>query len=71
MKKLLFFFGLMCSIIFGGGFANRLIRDGEFYIAEFIGGVLGCIFMLISLFIEKRENFTLKLLKRSDRLLRK
>ena len=36
-------------IIFGGGFLIRFIRDSEFYIAEFIVGVIGIILFIIGL----------------------
>lgn len=32
------------TMIFGGGFLIRFIRDSDFYIAEFIGGVIGTSF---------------------------
>lgn len=51
MKYGLLFFGIALSIIFGGGFLIRLLRDGDFYIAEFSGGVLGIILITLSIFI--------------------
>lgn len=50
MKYWLIFFGIALSIIFGGGFLIRFMRDGDFYIAEFIGGIIGIAILLIGLF---------------------
>ncbi|WP_421378165.1 hypothetical protein ACOJQI_12290 [Bacillus salacetis] len=56
MKRPLFYFGLMLTVIFGGGFLIRLIRDGDFYIAEFGVGVLGLLLLVVSLFIGKSQS---------------
>ena len=50
MKYWLLFFGVIITIIFGGGFLIRLVRDGDFYFAEFIGGIIGIIILLLGLF---------------------
>lgn len=50
MKYWILFFGVIITIIFGGGFLIRLVRDGDFYIAEFIGGIIGIIILLLGLF---------------------
>ena len=51
--------GLLMILIFGGGFLIRFIRDGDFYIAEFIGSVIGIVILLIGIFSIK-ENSVLK-----------
>ena len=38
------------NFIFGGGFLIRFVRDGDFYIAEFGGGIIGIVILLIGLF---------------------
>jgi len=58
MRYWLMSLGISLTIIFGGGFLIRLLRDGDFYIAEFIGGVIGIILLLIRLFITKKNNET-------------
>ena len=63
MKYWLLFFGVMMTIIFGGGFLIRLVRDGDFYIAEFIVGIIGIIVLIASFFIKgsmKPDNTFLK-----------
>ncbi|MBM7602561.1 hypothetical protein JOC75_000531 [Metabacillus crassostreae] len=50
MKQWILSIGVIITIIFGGGFLIRLMRDGEFYIAEFIGGMFGIVMLLIWLF---------------------
>lgn len=49
-------FGLLLILIFGGGFLIRMMRDGDFYVAEFIGGVAGIIILLIGTFSKKNPN---------------
>jgi len=44
--------GLIITIIFGGGFLIRLVRDGEFYLAEFMGGIIGILVMIAVLFMK-------------------
>jgi hypothetical protein len=51
MKYGLLSVGIAFSVIFGGGFLIRLLRDGDFFIAEFSGGVLGIILITLSIFI--------------------
>ncbi|MDG5786213.1 hypothetical protein QA612_01830 [Evansella sp. AB-P1] len=63
MKYSLFLLGLITTIIFGGLFLRRLLIDGEFYIFEFIVGIIGIIILLIGLFKKgsmKPENSFLK-----------
>jgi len=50
LKYWLVFFGVGITIIFGGGFLIRFVRDGDFYIAEFVGGIIGIVILLIGLF---------------------
>lgn len=60
MKNWILSFGIIITIIFGGGFLIRLLRDGEFYIAECIGGIFGIVMLLIWLFKKsslKSDNF--------------
>ncbi|KSU64460.1 hypothetical protein AS034_01055 [[Bacillus] enclensis] len=60
MKQALSFFGMALIVIFGGGFLIRLIRDGDFYIAEFAGGVIGLVLLVMALVVklkgEKEER---------------
>jgi hypothetical protein len=49
IKQGFFFFGMALTVIFGGGFLIRYVRDGEFYIAEFIGGVIGFVFLIAAM----------------------
>lgn len=49
MKNFLLTLSMGMIIIFGGGFLIRFIRDSEFYIAEFIVGVIGIILFIIGL----------------------
>ncbi|MGD6965647.1 hypothetical protein ACQCVP_04410 [Rossellomorea vietnamensis] len=51
MKSGLLSVGIAFSVIFGGGFLIRLLRDGDFFIAEFTGGVLGIILIALSIFM--------------------
>jgi hypothetical protein len=50
LKYSLLLFGLITTVIFGGGFLRRLLIDGEFFIFEFIVGIIGIIIFLIGLF---------------------
>ncbi|MFL8938288.1 hypothetical protein ACKA06_15970 [Rossellomorea oryzaecorticis] len=60
MKQALSFCGMALTVIFDGGFLIRLIRDGDFYIAEFAGGVIGVILLVMALVVklkgEKEER---------------
>lgn len=55
MKYWMLYAGVLITLIFGGGFLIRLLRDGDFYIAEFIGGVIGVI-ILVSWFFTKESR---------------
>jgi hypothetical protein len=58
MRKGRVFFGMAMTVIFGGGFLIRLIRDGDFYIAEFVGGTIGISVLLISIVtISRNKSF--------------
>ncbi|MCP3030917.1 hypothetical protein LF817_06125 [Halobacillus sp. A1] len=46
MKFICFYFGLLLTGIFGGQFLVRLLRDGDFFVAEFIGGLLGVVLLI-------------------------
>ncbi|MBP2080143.1 hypothetical protein [Oceanobacillus polygoni] len=50
MKYLLTSIGISMTIIFGGGFLIRFVRDSDFYIAEFVGGIIGIIILIIGKF---------------------
>ena len=52
LKYWLLFYGMSITMIFGGGFLIRFVRDGDFYIAEFIGGIVGIILVIISLLLK-------------------
>ncbi|MGR3763122.1 hypothetical protein [Rossellomorea sp. NS-SX7] len=56
MKQGLFLFGMALTVIFGGGFLIRLVRDGDFYIAEFAGGMIGIALLIMTLFVNKSRN---------------
>jgi hypothetical protein len=56
MKQGLFFFGMAMTVIFGGGFLIRLVRDGDFYIDQFAGGMVGIVFLIIAMFVKRKEN---------------
>ncbi|OAT81990.1 hypothetical protein A6P54_10810 [Bacillus sp. MKU004] len=56
MKKTLFFLGQALAVIFGGGFLIRIIRDGDFYIAEFTGGVIGLFLLVLALVVKNKGN---------------
>jgi hypothetical protein len=58
MKLGLIHFGRAMTVIFGGGFLIRLIRDADFYIAEFVGGTIGISVLLISIVkISRNKSF--------------
>lgn len=50
LKYLLVSLGISMTIIFGGGFLIRFVSDSDFYIAEFIGGMVGIIILIIGIF---------------------
>ncbi|MGG0642576.1 hypothetical protein ABE021_01355 [Sporosarcina gallistercoris] len=52
MKSLLISLGISMTLIFGGGFVIRFIRDSDFYIAEFIAGILGIIILITGIFVK-------------------
>ncbi|MBD7908131.1 hypothetical protein [Sporosarcina gallistercoris] len=52
MKSLLISLGISMTIIFGGGFIIRFIRDSDFYITEFIGGIIGIIILIMGIFVK-------------------
>ncbi|PQD96749.1 hypothetical protein CYL18_02350 [Pradoshia eiseniae] len=59
MKNWLLSFGISTTMILGGGFLIRFVRDGDFYIAEFIGGIVGIILIIISFLLKgsmKQDN---------------
>ncbi|MDN7247174.1 hypothetical protein [Planococcus shenhongbingii] len=57
--------GLLIMLIFGGNFLIRFIRDGDFYIAEFIGSIVGIVILLIGAF-SKKGKFNAKSVKQGD-----
>ena len=63
MRRLIMSLGILLTIIFGGGFLIRLVRDGDFYIAEFIGGIIGVIILLFCVFVKKSRNIDDSVLK--------
>lgn len=48
--------GLLLIVIFGGGFLIRLIRDGDFFIAEFLGGLLGMVLLLLGYSLKQKSE---------------
>lgn len=57
MRRLMMSLGILLTIIFGGGFLIRLVRDGDFYIVEFIGGMIGVIILLFCVFVGKKQKY--------------
>ncbi|MEL3971763.1 hypothetical protein AAEO50_05655 [Rossellomorea oryzaecorticis] len=49
-------FSMAMIVIFGGGFLIRLVRDGDFYIAEFAGGMSGIALLIMTMFVKKGRN---------------
>lgn len=56
MKNFLLTLSMGMIIIFGGGFLIRFIRDSEFYIAEFIVGIIGIILFIVGLRLDGTAN---------------
>ena len=56
MKRSILSLGILLIIIFGGGFLIRLVRDGDFYIAEFFGGIIGVLLLLFCFFVGKKSR---------------
>ncbi|KKI89911.1 hypothetical protein WQ54_22465 [Bacillus sp. SA1-12] len=56
MSKGLIFFGAMLIAGFGTNFLIRMLRDGDFYIAEFITSMVGVSIILIALFLKKSNK---------------
>ena len=63
MKNWLIYFGVSLTSIFGGGFLIRLVRDGDFYIAEFTVIIIGIIILLTGIFAKKNIKTDDTLLK--------
>lgn len=49
MKQLILSMGSITTIIFGGGFLIRFLRDGDFHTDQFIGGIIGIIILIIGI----------------------
>lgn len=56
MKSTFLSLGISMTIIFGGGFLIRLIRDSDFYIAEFIVGIIGIIILFVGIFVKGKPG---------------
>ncbi|MCA1055740.1 hypothetical protein LCM10_12155 [Rossellomorea aquimaris] len=56
MKQALLFFGIALTVIFGGGFLIRLVRDGDFYLAECSVGMLGVLLLIKAIILKNREK---------------
>ncbi|MCA1064000.1 hypothetical protein QTG56_02105 [Rossellomorea sp. AcN35-11] len=56
MKRFLFSLGITFTLVFGGSFLIRLIRDGEFYIAEFTAGLIGIVLVLTGTLVKKNTQ---------------
>lgn len=50
MKSLLLTIGIIVTIGFGGSFFIHLIRDSDFHIVYFVGGIMGIIILIIGTF---------------------
>jgi hypothetical protein len=55
MKQGLFFLGMAMTVTFGGGFLIRLVREGDFYIDQFAGGLVGIVLLIIAMFVKRKE----------------
>jgi hypothetical protein len=55
-RQSLLFFGVLLTTGFGGQFLIRIVRDGDFYIADFIGGIIGLILLIGSIFAKKSNE---------------
>ncbi|QTN00364.1 hypothetical protein ERJ70_14280 [Sediminibacillus dalangtanensis] len=51
MKYWSIFFGIIITVIFGGGFFIKFLRDGNVHLIDFIGGCLGLIVLTIGIFV--------------------
>ena len=56
MKNWIVYFGLLLTVGFGVSFLIRLVRDGDFYIAEFTLTIIGII-ILLNWYFCKKENY--------------
>ena len=63
MKNWIVYFGLLLTAGFGVSFLIRLIRDGDFYIAEFTVIIIGIIILLTGIFAKKNIKTDDTLLK--------
>ena len=63
MKNWIVYFGLVLIAGFGVSFLIRLIRDGDFYIAEFTVTTIGIIILLTGIFAKKNIKTNDTLLK--------
>ncbi|WP_394189547.1 hypothetical protein [Paenisporosarcina quisquiliarum] len=63
MKNWIVYFGLVLIAGFGVSFLIRLIRDGDFYIAEFTVTIIGIIILLTGIFAKKNIKTNDTLLK--------
>jgi membrane-bound metal-dependent hydrolase YbcI (DUF457 family) len=53
MKNGLIYFGMLLAVGFGASFIIYLLRDGDFYIAEFTTSIIGAFIILTGLFLKK------------------
>lgn len=56
MKNWSVYFGLVLIAGFGVSFLIRLIRDGDFYIAEFTVTIIGIIILITGIFAKKNKT---------------
>ena len=63
MKNWFVYYGLVLITGFGVSFLIRLIRDGDFYIAEFTVIIIGIIILLTGIFAKKNIKTDDTLLK--------
>jgi len=54
MKNWIVYFGLLLTAGFGVSFLIRLVRDGDFYIAEFTLTIIGIIILLTGISAKKK-----------------
>ncbi|ALC83045.1 MULTISPECIES: hypothetical protein [Bacillus] len=53
-KSFFLMYGISITILFGGGFLIRFFRDGDFFILEFVAGVIGVILLSVGVFLKNK-----------------
>ncbi|MGG3572352.1 hypothetical protein ABES25_01205 [Bacillus gobiensis] len=53
-KSFFLLYGISITVLFSGGFLIRFLRDGDFFILEFVAGVIGVILLLVGVFFKNK-----------------